>query len=145
MIFYIFLVETSIFYDIAEAKIELNEIDQSVYDAINLVRNGRDDVKLPSVTAAATPAELKALVRNERAVELSFEGLRLADIRRWKIAETVVPGEVQGITFVDNDGTVKTVQATSGLRTFRADRDYLWPIPQKERDLNPNLTQNPNW
>ncbi|WP_372933910.1 RagB/SusD family nutrient uptake outer membrane protein [Mariniphaga sediminis] len=23
--------------------------------------------------------------------------------------------------------------------------DYLWPIPQKERDLNPNLVQNPNW
>ncbi|MDR0815184.1 MAG: RagB/SusD family nutrient uptake outer membrane protein [Bacteroidales bacterium] len=126
----------------AEAKIELNEVDQSVYDAINLVRNGRDDVKLPSVT---TPAGLKELVRNERAVELSFEGLRLADIRRWKIAETVVPGEVQGLTFVDDDGAVKIVQVASGLRAFRADRDYLWPIPQKERDLNPNLTQNPNW
>lgn len=25
------------------------------------------------------------------------------------------------------------------------DKNYLWPIPQKERDLNPGLTKNPNW
>lgn len=30
-------------------------------------------------------------------------------------------------------------------RYFNASKGYLFPIPQKERDLNPNLTQNPNW
>lgn len=29
----------------AEAKIEANDIDKSVVDALNEVRNGRDDVK----------------------------------------------------------------------------------------------------
>jgi hypothetical protein len=28
---------------------------------------------------------------------------------------------------------------------FRENIDYLWPIPQSERDVNPNLTQNPGY
>ena len=28
---------------------------------------------------------------------------------------------------------------------FREDVDYLWPIPQTELDINPNLGQNPNY
>ncbi|WP_207510542.1 RagB/SusD family nutrient uptake outer membrane protein [Longitalea luteola] len=30
-------------------------------------------------------------------------------------------------------------------KTFREDRDYLWPLPIEDRELNENLTQNPNW
>ena len=30
-------------------------------------------------------------------------------------------------------------------KTFREDRDYLWPLPIEDRKLNGNLTQNPNW
>ena len=30
-------------------------------------------------------------------------------------------------------------------RYFNPGRDYLWPIPQKELDINPNLTQNPGY
>ena len=30
-------------------------------------------------------------------------------------------------------------------RIFDPARDYLWPIPQKELDINPNLTQNPGY
>lgn len=30
-------------------------------------------------------------------------------------------------------------------RSFNEDRDYLLPIPIQELQLNPNLTQNPNW
>jgi hypothetical protein len=129
----------------AEAKIELNETDPSVYDAINLVRNGRNDVKLPSVASGQSGNDLRETVRRERVVELAFEGLRLADIRRWRIAETVLPGNIYGITYADDDNTVQVVQVVSATRAFRTDRDYLWPVPQKERDLNPNLSQNNNW
>ena len=34
----------------AEAKIEANDIDKSVVDALNEVRNGRDDVKMPALS-----------------------------------------------------------------------------------------------
>jgi hypothetical protein len=129
----------------AEAKIALHEADQSVYDAINLVRNGRTDVQLPSIPSGRTEEELTEIVRRERAVELAFEGLRLADIRRWRIAENVLPGDIYGITYTDDDGQVKVARVVSSTRAFNPARDYLWPVPQKERTLNPNLTQNPNW
>ncbi|WP_247235608.1 RagB/SusD family nutrient uptake outer membrane protein [Telluribacter sp. SYSU D00476] len=128
----------------AEAKIELNQIDQSVYDAINLVRNGRQDVKLPSVPTDLSQAQLREIVRHERMVELAFEGLRLFDIRRWKTAEKMMPGNVYGMTWVDNN-ELKTVQVQAFERVFNPNRDYLWPIPQKELDLNKELTQNPGW
>lgn len=128
----------------AEAKIELGQIDASVLAAINLVRNGRSDVKQPAVKTASQ-AEMRNIVRRERTVELAFEGQHLFDIRRWKTAEKVMPGPVYGITYKDASGALKTVEVVAVNKTFDASRHYLWPIPQKERDLNPTLTQNPGW
>ncbi|QHV98779.1 RagB/SusD family nutrient uptake outer membrane protein [Spirosoma endbachense] len=129
----------------AEAKIELNQLDASVLTAINTVRNGRTDVKQPSISSTATQAELRTIVRRERAVELAFEGVRLFDIRRWKIAETVIPGPVYGITYKAANGALTTVEVVAVNRTFDKSRHYLWPIPQKERNLTPTLSQNPGW
>lgn len=128
----------------AEAKIELNQIDATVYDAINMVRNGRNDVDMPSIPEGMTQEELRAIVRRERAVELAFEGLRLFDLRRWRTAEDVLTGPVHGMDYNDN-GDWKTVTVAGVNKTFDAGRHYLWPIPQTERNLNPNLSQNPNW
>ncbi len=127
----------------AEAKIEISTVDQSVYDAINVVRNGRSDVSLPAMTTGLTQEQLRAAVRQERTVELAFEGLHLADIRRWKTADRVIPGAVSGITYTDG-GNTKTVQVAVN-RVFNAAKHYLWPIPQTEIDQDPNLVQNPNW
>ena len=129
----------------AEAKIELNQLDASVLTAINMVRNGRSDVKQPSIGSTASQAELRAIVRRERTVELAFEGTRLFDIRRWKIAETVLPGPVYGITYKAANGALTTIQAVGVNRNFDKTRHYLWPIPQKEINLTPTLTQNPGW
>lgn len=126
----------------AEAKIENNDIDQSVYDAINSVRNGRTDVKLTSIATGQTQAALRAIVRKERTIELAFEGLHLADIRRWRTAATVVPGNVYGITWLDGT-TSKTVQVAVS-RVF-SEKNYLWPVPQTELYQAPSLGQNPNW
>ncbi len=128
----------------AEAKIETGQIDASVLAAINAVRNGRTDVKQPSVTTLSQ-TELRDIVRRERTVELAFEGQHLFDIRRWKTAEKVIPGPVYGITYKDASGALATVQVVSVNKTFDVSRHYLWPVPQKERDLNPSLTQNPGW
>lgn len=129
----------------AEAKIELDEIDASVYEAINTVRNSRSDVQLPALPVGLIQDDLREAVRRERTVELAFEGLHLADVRRWRTAETVIPGNVYGITYRNADGTTSVVEAASESRVFNASRHYLWPIPQRERDLNPDLEQNPGW
>jgi hypothetical protein len=75
----------------AEAKIELNQIDESVIDAINTVRArayGVDKsatLSYPTVTTM-DQKELRKIVRIERRMELAFEGLRYMDIIRWRIA-----------------------------------------------------------
>jgi len=70
----------------AEAKIELGELDASVYSAINLVRNRSG---MPNVSADRTGNQdkMRQLVRRERKVELILEGLHFVDMRRWKIGD----------------------------------------------------------
>ncbi|GAB2566602.1 RagB/SusD family nutrient uptake outer membrane protein [Spirosoma areae] len=128
----------------AESKIESNQLDQSVLDAINIVRQ-RGDVKMPSITSMGTQDEMRKIVRKERLVELAFEGLRYFDIRRWKVAENLVPGVIYGMTYADNNGVLKTVSQSGFTKVFTKNRDYLWPIPQRETELNRSITQNPNW
>ncbi len=127
----------------AEAKIESNAIDQSVYDAINTVRTSRSDVQLTAIPTGLSQDSLRSVVRKERIVELAFEGLHLADIRRWHTAESVMPGNVYGITYLN--GGVQTTVQPAVARVFNAAKHYLWPVPQTELDQDPSLGQNPNW
>jgi hypothetical protein len=131
----------------AEAKIENNQVDATVYDAINRVRQ-RPGVMMPAVTPAkaATQAALRAIVRRERHVEFPVEDNRLFDIRRWKIAESVMPGPVYGIlNNFDNSREDYGKHVLVETRSFNAGRDYLWAIPQSERSINTNLGQNGGW
>lgn len=56
------------------------------------------------------------------------------DIIRWEVAEIVMnqPG-------LDIDGNIVEI------RSFNAQRDYLWPLPDREIILNLNLEQNPGY
>ncbi len=144
----------------AEAKIEANQIDQSVYDAINLVRR-RATVNMPAITTGKSQQELRSIVRKERKYEFAMEGLRLADIRRWKIAEQVMVGNAYGripkgllanAPIVDANGTPNYNNVTNRTdmriietKVFNKDRDYLWPFPAIEVQTNKKLVQNPNY
>ena len=147
-----------VYLNLAEAKIELNQIDQECLDAINAVR-GRDNVGMPAIAAGKSQREMRTLIRRERKVELAMEGLRLFDIRRWGIAHKVMPGPFygrpnkpysykdQGIPTIDEDGIIDYSGYADKLtvveqRYFNPDRDYLWAIPQKEMDINDQLEQN---
>jgi len=147
----------------AEAKIELNQIDQSVFDALNQIRR-RPSVNMPDITSEKFPtqASLRSELRRERNIELAQEGFRLYDIRRWKIAEKAMNVTIygrpnkntrkyEGIPTYDSTGEVpnydeyKDIFRVVDRRTFDPNRDYLFPIPQQERDANSNLTQNPGY
>lgn len=144
----------------AEAKIELNAIDGSVIDAINQVRR-RPGVEMPAAELSMSQTELRELVRYERTVELAQEGFRLFDLRRWKIAEHVMPGNMLGRRLKARwyDPIVPDFNAygkpiypdeTSifqiiSTNTFDPSKHYLWPVPQREMDVNHALTQNPGW
>ncbi|SHF63015.1 Starch-binding associating with outer membrane [Fodinibius roseus] len=126
----------------AEAKVELGELDQSVNDAVQEIRD-RVDLPMPQDITTMTQEEAIEFVRNERIIELAWEGLHLADIRRWNTAENVLNGNIHGIE-IANDQTGNSFSRLQGqhTRSFDAPRDYLWPIPSNERDLNDNLSQN---
>lgn len=148
----------------AEAKIEANQIDDSVYDAINQIRQ-RATVDMPPLKKGLTQAELRNALRRERKYELVMEGFRLFDIRRWKIAEKVMPGTLYGrVKDKGTPGVLLNAPAIDELATpdykhvanknqmfvieqrgFNPSRDYLWPIPRIEMDTNDKLEQNPGY
>ena len=72
-------------------------------------------------------AQFREKVLHERRMELAFEGQRWFDLIR-------VNNGQYGLDFLHSIG--KTNATTKHL---------LFPIPQKERDSNPNLTQNPGY
>jgi hypothetical protein len=161
---WLFMRYAEILLTYAEAKIELGQIDGTVTAAINLLRNRAG---LPNVdpVIASDQNKMRQLIRRERTVELAGEGFRWFDIRRWKIAELVMPGKVYGASksasVVAQTPNFKTSAITdlnsipdysaSASQRFSRDmryfvaKNYLFPIPQAERDLDKNLTQNAGW
>jgi hypothetical protein len=147
-----------------EAKIEMNELDQSVYDAINAIRT-RLSVNLPPIESGKTQEEMRNILRKERRHELGMEGFRYLDIRRWRIAEDVIPGPLRGRVnrygeggwlaeppAIDPIGTPSYDHISNAnemvvieTRDFNPNRDYLWPIPRIELETNTALTQNPGY
>lgn len=123
-----------------EAAIELNQLDDpNIYAFLDDIR---DRAGMPPVdrTKYSSQEKLRELVRRERRVELAFEGHRLFDIRRWKIAEEVMNGPVYGAKPPTSDELYKAQD-----RVFNPNRDYLWPIPTTEISTNPAMEQNPGY
>lgn len=126
----------------AEAKQALNQFDETVWNnTIRLLRQ-RAGFTDPAALNFPGTADLTNIIRRERRTEFAMEGLRTDDIRRWKIAETVMNGFVHGAKF--GDPSVDNGYIRVQRRTFTS-RDYLWPIPAAERGLNPNLSQNEDY
>lgn len=132
-----------------EAKLEAGDpIDQALLDAtINEVRS-RASVNMPPITVT-NAEQLRPILRNERRIELAFEGIRYWDLLRWKTAETILNADFYGAPYPtatrmrkkDNeDDPYHRWYVTT--RRFRPATDYRWPVPQAERNINPNLGQN---
>lgn len=107
--------------------------NEEVYRALNLIRK-RPGVDMPEIERGIGKAEMREIIRHERRIELALENLYYADIKRWKIAE-----------IVNNGPIYNSKNEMIEIRHFDPNKDYLWPIPQREIDLNPNLTQNEGW
>lgn len=91
-------------------------------------------------------SDLRQIIRDERRVELALEGRRAFDLRRWALLDnpslkstgaTYLTTRATGAPFLD-DGSNIQCQNAYGMK-------YWFPIPQKERDINANLPQNPGW
>lgn len=133
-----------ILLNFAEARNEyLAAPDQEVYEAVQAIREraGLSPFQLP---AGLDQAQMREIIRNERRKELTFEGHRFFDVRRWKIAEQVENFQMHGTEPVRTPtGTVYN-KIDVRKRSF-APRMYLWPIPQSEVAKSPELLQNPGY
>lgn len=121
---------------LAEAYNETGNKSKAV-EYINLVRAR---VNMPGINsnstylAANTKEEIFNRIFRERAFELAGEGIRDSDLRRWHLSHKILNRIEVGIT-----------GKTMFTRVFNESRDYLWPIPASEIEINPSLTQNPGW
>lgn len=109
----------------------------SARDVIAAIRKRAGITQPDNYLASITTKDaMRSLIRNERRLELSFEGFRFWDIRRWK-ANLNEPAK--GIVINNNDYNIRTVE----IRQYTNDMFY-GPIPLTEA-LKANLKQNKGW
>jgi starch-binding outer membrane protein, SusD/RagB family len=130
----------------AEAKHALGQMTADVWNkTIKPIRQraGFTNAAALDFPAAANAAAITQIIRRERRCEFAMEGLRIDDIRRWKIAETVLNGWAHGARY--GDASIDNGFIRAQLRNFDNQKHYLWPVPPSERGLNNNLSQNPGY
>lgn len=130
----------------AEACHELGET-AAANDAVKAIR---ERVGLPYTPKAGS--ELEAAIRQERKVELAFEGLWYWDLRRWEVAHKQYP---EGLTGYQQHGLkIEKTGDDSFTYTYVSvdDRDrnflekmYQFPLPTSELTSNSLVEQFPAW
>lgn len=132
---------SEIYLNYAEAEAELGQ----TVTALTYLNKIRQRAGMPDVVSAGGD-DLIQKIRQERRIELCFEGHRFFDLRRWGIAEqgagdalgiVITPTNAQNTTFSYQVDTVQTRVWVPGF--------YYYPIPRPELQANPNLTQNPGY
>lgn len=120
----------------AEAKNEAAGASADVYAAVNRVRNRAGVAALPT---GLSKDDMRRNIWLERYRELMFEGHLYFDVRRWRTAHTNDP-----IFGLNHDVMDYRFQSVLFKKSFK-EKDYLWPIPGLEIDINPKMIQNPGW
>lgn len=85
-----------------------------------------------------TKEQMRELIRNERRLELCFEGFRFWDIRRWKLN---LNEPAKGIQINGANHTVVDVEP----RVYNNDYMHYGPIPETEIVKYSALVQNKGW
>jgi starch-binding outer membrane protein, SusD/RagB family len=112
----------------AEAMVEDNQLTAAATGALNEVRNraGLENF------VGSTQAELRDEIRKQRLLEFSLEGSRRNDLIRWGILESQME-TIFGPGTPDED---------EARYIYITQDDYIFPIPQREMDVNTKLIQN---
>lgn len=123
----------------AEAILQSGGSKAEAIGLINQVR-ARARAMVPAGTSPAdrptTETDANTIfnwIATERLLELSGEGHRWLDLRRWHIAQKIT---LNNAFFSSN---------TNATMSFQAPKHLLFPIPNAEIDINPNVKQNPEY
>jgi len=126
---------------------------KTAVEAINVVRDragvGHVDSKFLGSAASLLPE-----LRRERAVELSFEGHRFNDLRRWLLL-TESPYTLKKAVSFDRAGTfnnqdpsqnrVVNIQENIILERKFTSKHYWLPLKVRDVNMYPEFYQNPGW
>ena len=111
-------------------------VSYTARDVVSAIRTraGINDQYLSTITSKEN---MRELIRNERRLELCFEGHRFWDMRRWGLAL---------------DETAKGISTENGINSeidveARAYKEYMQygPVPFNEVLRNDNMLQNKDW
>jgi len=129
----------------AEALNEFSGPGTEVYQAVEQIREraGLVPFQLP---VGLNKDQMREAIRNERRVELTYEeATRFFDIKRWKLAETLINGPAGGMRWTRSGSTVTGARFSFETRRFTNPQMYYFPIPQSEINKSSVLIQNPGW
>jgi hypothetical protein len=124
----------------------------SAVDAINFVRQRIGQIPVLSKYTASKDL-FRERIRNERNVELAYEGHYYFDIRRWKEAPKAYAGPVMGVQI---EKVATSTQYPTGFKYTRyaleplrqtswKDAMYYLPFNQEDVFKMKNFTPNENW
>ena len=128
-------------------------LETTAVEAVNLIRTR---IGMPELRSEYTGSKdaFRERVRNERNVELAFEGNHYYyDIRRWKIAPQTMTQVLEGMYI---ESCAVSTQYPKGRKYERKpipanrqgtwkDYMYYWPLPDTEADKLVNFKNNERW
>ena len=118
-----------------------DDFPMSALDAVNMVRQ-RSDVNMSPYPSSISSEDFVTRLKNERRVELAFEGHRFWDVRRWKELDKTAEIYKVSVSKVGDE-----FQYEKQLYEQRIVKDcmYFYPISNTELFKNTHLLQTPNW
>lgn len=148
--------QPGILYRMADAYLgyaeALNEVlekpNDEVYKYVNMIR---ERAGIPNLKEGLSKDEMREAIQLERRIEFNCEGVRIEDLRRWKLAEKYLNVRLYGM---NHDGSEESDDINNPMafykRTFYKERFFnkrmnVWPVPQAQMDINPNLVQAPGY
>lgn len=134
-----------VYLNYAEALNEYDPGNSDILKYLNLIREraGIPQYESANLPAPSSQADMRTRIWQERRVELAFESIRWFDIRRWKIAASVM-GDMHGMDINKDDNTFYR-RVVASTHIFRAPASYWFPISQFDMDRTRLAVQNPGW
>lgn len=136
----------------AEALNESQGPGEEVYHYVNLIRQraGLNSVESSWEGFSTNKSKYKsqegmrAIIHQERLIELAFESQRFWDLRRWKEAFAELNNQIKGWDQGQETAEAYYRPTVMFNQTFRT-RDYFWPIADNNITVNKNIVQNTGW
>lgn len=151
--FYWYFRLAEIYLNYAEACNEKPNRDASeALKYLNLVRArvglNKIEEAYPEYDFMTNRIALREMIRQERMVELAFEGHRYYDVRRWMTAvkELTGPNYTLDLMATNYDSSWnRTTRVWQGADNRFEQKHYLFPIFKAQTERYRNMTQNSGW